>query len=199
MIAKIEKIAENLKLESQRIRHDAVARVRAFVLDTAGAISRAKNPVRQIGSTGLKLNAISHKSLEKLLKVQLTGLEELVDGGAHRLEMAANANSFEALVKSQIDAMPTTRDRAIAHARRTLEVVRDTGDELSGVVKQSIAGAPKTASKAKAKARTAARKPATRKKPVARKATAKKAPVRKATAKKAPASRKKVASRKKAA
>ncbi len=195
MIAKIEKIAENLKLESQRIRHDAVARVRAFVLDTAGAISRTKAPVRQIGSTGLKLNAISHKSLEKLLKVQLTGLEKLVDGGAHRLQMAANASSFEALVKGQIEAMPTTRAMAIAHARRTLEVVRDTGDELSGVVKQTVAGAPKTA-KVKAKARAVARKPATRKKPVARKATAKKAPVRKAASRKAPASRKKATSRK---
>ena len=68
MIAKIEKIAENLKLESQRIRHDAVARVRAFVLETAGAVARAKEPVRYFGSTGLKINDISHKSMAKLLK-----------------------------------------------------------------------------------------------------------------------------------
>jgi hypothetical protein len=201
MIAKIEKIAENLKLESQRIRHDAVARVRAFVLETAGAVARAKEPVRYFGSTGLKINDISHKTMAKLLKAQLTGLEDLVEGGAQRLQLAANASSFEDLVKGQIDAIPATRSRAIAHARRTLEIVRDTGDELSGVVKGTMAGAPKAASKATARRKpatrrtTATRKPAaktaTRKAPAAKKAKARKPAVRKATA-----SRKKAVSKK---
>ena len=110
MIAKIEKIAENLKLESQRIRHDAVARVRAFVLETAGAVARVKEPVRHFGSTGLKINEISHKSMAKLLKAQLTGLEDLVEGGAQRLQMAANASSFENLLKGQINAMFANMD-----------------------------------------------------------------------------------------
>ena len=200
MIDKIEKIAENLKLESQRIRHDAVARVRAFVLETAGAVARAKEPVRHFGSTGLKINDISHKSMAKLLKTQLTGLEDLVEGGAQRLQIAANASSFEDLVKGQIDAIPATRSRAIAHARRTLEIVRDTGDELSGVVKGTMAGAPKAAGKATTRRKPAARKKAATRKPATRKArAAKKAPARKPAPRKATAASRRKAVSKKAA
>ena len=196
MIAKIEKIAEDLKLESRRIRHDAVARVRAFVLETAGAVARVKEPVRYFGSTGLKINDISHKSMAKLLKAQLTGLEDLVEGGAQRLQMAANANSFEDLVKGQIDAIPATRSRAMAHARRTLEIVRDTGDELTGVVKGTMAGAPKAAKKVTARRKPATRKKAASKKPVA-KTAARKAPARKkAPVRKTAASAKKTVSKK---
>ncbi len=196
MIAKIEKIAENLKLESRRIRHDAVARVRAFVLETAGAVARVKEPVRYFGSTGLKINDISHKSMAKLLKAQLTGLEDLVEGGAQRLQLAANANSFEDLVKGQIDAIPATRSRAMAHARRTLEIVRDTGDELTGVVKGTMAGAPKAAKKVTARRKPATRKKAATRKPVA-KTAARKAPARKkAPVRKTAASAKKTVSKK---
>ncbi len=196
MIAKIEKIAEDLKLESRRIRHDAVARVRAFVLETAGAVARVKQPVRYFGSTGLKINDISHKSMAKLLKAQLTGLEDLVEGGAQRLQMAANANSFEDLVKGQIDAIPATRSRAMAHARRTLEIVRDTGDELTGVVKGTMAGAPKAAKKVTARRKPATRKKAATRKPVA-KTAARKAPARKkAPVRKTAASAKKTVSKK---
>jgi hypothetical protein len=86
----------------------------------------------------------------------------------------------------------------MAHARRTLEIVRDTGDELSGVVKGSIAGTPKAAKKV-----TARRKPVTRKKAATRKTAtrkpraARKTPVRKPAVRKATAaSRKKAVSRK---
>jgi hypothetical protein len=187
MIAKIEKIAEDLKLESRRIRHDAVARMRALVLETAGAISRSKKPVRTLGSTGLKLNTISHKSLEKLLKTQIDGIEELVDGGAQRLELAANAGTFGELWKGQLDAMPATRTRAIAHARRTIEIVRDTGDELTGAVRAGIAGAPKAKTR-KAPAKKAAARKATARKATTRKAASrKKTATRKASTRKAPA------------
>ena len=172
MIENIEKIAQNIKTESRLLADRAVAGLRGATLETAGLLNKSKGPVRAAAQAGLKFNSVSHRSIEKLLKAQVHAFEDLVDGGSRRLEMAARAKTLKALVEDQVAALPTAKDTAIGNARKTVEIVRATGDELSDIVR----GTP--AKKAPA------RKKAQAKRPAARKTAAKKAAPRKAASRK---------------
>ncbi len=182
MIANIEKIAENFKTESRLLADRAVAGIRQATLDTAGLLSKTKAPVRAAAETSLKLNTVSHKGIEKFVKAQVGAFEDLVDGGSRRLQMAARAKTLKSLFEAQVAALPAARDTAIGNARKTVEIVRKTGDEVTGIVRGAVE--PKPAKKAPARKKPAAKRAATRKAP-ARKASSRKAPARKASVKKA--------------
>lgn len=188
MIANIEKIAENIKSESRLLADWAVAGLRQATLETAGLLNKSKEPVRAAAKTGLKFNSASHKSIEKLVKAQVTAFEDLVDGGSRRLEMAARAKTLKALFEDQVAALPAARDTAIGNARKTVEIVRSTGDEFTGIVRGAVEAKPvtKPAPKRKTAAkRTTTRKASARKAPGRKKAPARKTTARQASAKKA--------------
>lgn len=187
MITRIEQFADNLKAESRMLADRAVAGLRTAGLETAGLLIRTKRPVHAIADTGLKLNTLSHKSIEKLLKQQVAALDDVIDGSAHRLEMAARARSVRTLVDGQISALPKTRTHAVKNAKKTVALVRETGDAFGDLLKDvvvDISSARKPARK-KAAARPAPRKKAPARKPAAKKTAAKKRTARKASAKKA--------------
>lgn len=197
MMNRIEQFADNLKSESRQLAERAVAGLRAAGLETAGLIAKTKGPVNTFGETGLKLNNLSHKSIEKLLKQQVSALEDLIDGSADRLKMAAKADDVQSLIDGQVSSLPKSRDMAVSNAKKTATIMRDTGDAFGDLFKDVVvdisSAKPGTRKKATAKKRTTrkatAKKTGTRK-ASARKTTAKKAPAkkrstRKATAKKA--------------
>lgn len=135
MITKIEKLARDLRTDYGLRADKALDRIRAATLDTADLIARTKDPVRKIADTGVRLNRISHKGVEKLMKSQARFVEATIDDGAKRLEMAARADSLRALLGDQIATLPQSRDRALTNARKSFGVVRDTGDEIGDVLK----------------------------------------------------------------
>ena len=138
MIAKIEKLARDLRADYGQMTDKALEKIRAATLDTADLVAKAKNPVRKIADTGLRLNRISHKGVEKLVKSQARFVETTIDDGARRLELAARADSLRALFNDQIASLPQSRERALTNARKTLDVVKGTGDEMGGVLKETI-------------------------------------------------------------
>jgi hypothetical protein len=190
MMNKIEQLADNLKAESRQFADRAIKGMRTAGLETAGLISRTKKPVHAIADTGLKLNNLSHQTIEKLLKQQVAMLDDMIDGGAHRLETAARAKSVRTLIDGQVAALPKTRDHAVKNARKTVALARETTDAFGDLFKDvvvDIASARKPRKKAAgrpAAKKTAGRKPAA-KKAAAKKRTARKAPAKKAAAKKA--------------
>jgi len=135
MIAKIEKLARDLRADYGQMANKALEKIRAATLDTADLIAKTKDPVRKIADTSLKLNRISHKGVEKLVRTQARFVESTIDDGTRRLELAARADSLRALFGDQIATFPQSRERALANARKTIDVVRDTGDEFGGVLK----------------------------------------------------------------
>jgi hypothetical protein len=190
MMNKIEQLAENLKAESRQLADRAIAGLRTAGLETAGLITRTKAPVHTIADVGLRLNNLSHDSIEKLLKQQVSALEDIIDGSARRLEKAARARSVRTLLEGQISTLPKTRDHAVKNAKKTVALVRDTGDAFSDLVKDvvvdiSSARKGRKPARKKAASRPAARKKAPGRKPAAKKAGAKK----KSAARKAPAAR----------
>jgi len=192
MMNRIEKFADNLKSESNQLAERAIAALRAAGLETAGLIARTKGPVNTFGETGLKLNNLSHKSIEKLLKQQVSALEDLIDGSADRLKMAAKADDVQSLIEGQVSSLPKTRDMAVSNAKKTVGIMRDTGDAFGDLFKDVVvdisSAKPSTRKKASTKKRTTRKTTAKKtgsKKSSAKKAPAKKRTTRKATAKKA--------------
>lgn len=169
MMTRIEKLADTLKAESRTLADRAIKGMRSAGLETAELITRTKKPVHAIANTGLKLNNLSHKSIEKLLKQQVATIDELIDGSASRLETAARARTLKGLVDGQISTLPKTRKHVVKNAKKTVALVRDTGESFGDLFKDVVVDI------------SSARKG---RKPVARKTTAKKAPAKKRAAKK---------------
>jgi len=179
MFTKIEKFAKDLKKEYGSLTKRAVGRIRKATLTTADLVSWTRKPVRRVADTSIKLNRISHKSVAKLVKQQAIVVDSAIEGGARNLKLAARADNLRELVADQIATLPKARNWAGKNARTTIDIVRDTGDEIGGVFRIAPTKA-KTARKKVARKTTAARKGATK---TVRKTTAK---ARKtATAKKA--------------
>lgn len=190
MILNIEKFAESVKSESRMLADLAVASLRQATLETAGFVAKSKAPIKVVADTSLKLNNASHKTIEKLLKAQANAFEDLVDGSSRRLEMAARAKTFKGLFEEQVAALPAARDTAIGNARKTVEIVRSSGDQLSGIVRGALEEKPAKKAPARRKAtskRTTTRKTSAKKSGGARKTSARKAPSRKKAASKAKA------------
>jgi len=138
MIAKIEKLARDLRAEYGIVTDRTLDKIRAATLDTADFVAKTKGPVRKIADTGLQLNRISHKGVEKLVKSQVHFVEATIDDGAKRLALAARADNIRDLVGDQIATWPASRDRAVTNARKTLGVVKGAGDEIGDVLKVTI-------------------------------------------------------------
>ena len=186
MMTKIEKLARDMRAEYGAFADRAIQRLRAATLDTADMIENSRKPVRKFTEAGLRINRISSKGVEKLVKQQATFVDSAIEGGAHRLELAARADSLRALLGDQISVLPKARHWAVLNARKTIEIVKVTGDEIGDVLRTTVAApapvrktAKKTTRKAKGKTRRAAPK-----KKAARKTTARKAAARKTTARK---------------
>lgn len=187
---RIEKLADTVKAESRDLADRAIKGLRTAGLETAGIITKTKKPVHAIADTGLKLNTLSHKSIEKLVKQQVAAIDEFIDGSAERLEKAARARTVRTLVEGQISTLPKTRKHAVKNAKKTVTLVRETGDAFGDLFKDvvvDIASARKPAAKKKTAGRrkAAASKKAPGRKPAAKKTAAKKRVARKAPVKKA--------------
>lgn len=190
MIDKIEDIARQVRTEAGQRADFVLKSLRQATVNTAEFIASGKGPIRKIADTGIKLNRVSHKGVEKLVKNQASLLETTLDDGAARLKLAARADSFRALVGDQIASLPASRDRTVGTARKSINIVVDTGNEIGGIVRGAIVDLRPTQPTAK---RVTKKATATRKK-VAKKATA----TRKRVAKKASAATKPAAKKAKA-
>jgi hypothetical protein len=192
MMNKIEKIADNLKTETRMIADRAIASMRTAGLETAGLISKTKRPVHAIADTSLKLNTLTHKSFEKMVKQQVAAIDDLIDGGVQRLETAARARTIKGLVDGQFASMPQARKHAVKNAKKTVALVKDTGDAFGDLFKDVVVdiSSARKGGKPVAKKKAAGR-PAAKKKAAGRPAAKKKAATRKAAAK--PAAKKRAA------
>ena len=177
MIDKIEDIARQVRTEAGQRADFVLKSLRQVTVNTAEFIASGKGPIRKIADTGIKLNRVSHKGVEKLVKNQASLLETTLDDGAARLKLAARADSFRALVGDQIASLPASRDRTVGTARKSLDIVVNTGNEIGGIVRGAIVDLRPTQPTAKRVTRkaTATRKKAAKKATATRKRVAKKA------------------------
>ncbi len=189
MITKIEQLARNVRAEYGTLANRAIKRIRTATLDTADMVASSRAPVRKFTDAGLQINRISHKGLEKLVKQQAHFVDSAIEGGARRLELAARADSLRALVGDQISMLPKSRHWAVLNARKTIEIVKDAGDEIGGVLRATVAAPAKKTRKTAGKTKTTRKATAKTRRPAAKKAAAKKRTAKKRVAKKTTAKR----------
>lgn len=162
MLNRINKLANSTVNQALVVADTFVGVSRAAAEGTAQLMFKARKPIRDAADTGLRLNRISHKSIEKLVKVQAKAIERSVDAGAARLELAARAPTLKALVEEQVSLLPETRKRLKSDVQKTLAVFSEAGNEIGATLRGE--------------------KPATRRKPAKKRTTTR---TRRATAKKA--------------
>ena len=182
--------------QTRQLTDLTVNTMRLGARQAATLVAATKSPVRKVTQSGLRLNTLSHKSLEKLVKQQLHAFEAVVDDGSERLQAAAEARDLRGLVSGQIASLPATRRRVAGEARKTVAILADAGIELGRLVSDTVGGlaparkttARKTSTRKPARKKTAgvSRKSAPRKKAAPR-ATTKAAVVKPAVIRSAPA------------
>ncbi|MBT8143624.1 MAG: phasin family protein [Gammaproteobacteria bacterium] len=175
----------------------AVDRVRDALDTSAEWVDGGKQPIKVLTEKTLKLNRITHNSAARLVRIQSEFVEGSVGGAAQRLQALASARDIRHMVDGQVQLMPATRERVVADARKTLDVIGDTRDDLTALIRETLAelrgsdpiseaadGIAEGAEKVAKKARKTARKSPARKSPAkktSRKKTSKKTTRRKKT------------------
>lgn len=195
MINQMNKLAGNTINQALVVAETIVGVSRAAAEGTSQLMFKVKKPLRDAAGTGIRLNTISHKSVEKLVKVQARAIERSVDAGAARLALAARAPSLKALIDQQVSLLPETQKRLKGDLRDTWQVFVDAGTEIGdtlGIGKSNGTGKTKLRGKRKSAAvrkTRAGRKPASKRAKTKTRRVSKKVAAPAKAVKKAPARR----------
>jgi len=131
---KISEIADKA-----RDRYDeALEKARTNTKKAAGRVSKGKKPVRTVSRFGVRLSAVSHRTVNKLWKRQTKLVEDQFDAVADRLKAAANAEDLRGLVEAQIELIPDNARRFKDEAREAFVIVKGAGSEIRDIVKETV-------------------------------------------------------------
>lgn len=129
-----------------RISDKAAGRYREILIaartqteNAAGTVSKGKGPVQLVSKLGLKLTAVSHKTVDLVLKQQARLVEHQIDAVANGLHAAATADDLRDLVGTQIRLIPASASRFAHDARETLSIVTTAGQEVGKLLKGTVA------------------------------------------------------------
>lgn len=162
MFNQVNKLANQTINQAMTVADTFVGVSRAAAKGTARIMFKAKKPLRDAAKTGVRLNRISHNSVEKLVKVQAKAIERSVDAGAARLELAARAPSLKALINEQVSLLPETRKRLTGDLRNTWEIFVEAGSEIGSTLRPGKIAKAKPAKRKSAATTKAKSKPAKR-------------------------------------
>jgi hypothetical protein len=111
---------------------------RDLAVSGAHWFAKGRRPVHLVTESSLRLNTITHKSVARLLNVQAEMVEGTLVAMAKRLETAANAHSIRELLNDQVALLPAMRERFTGDARKALNVMTDTGEDIRKLVTQTV-------------------------------------------------------------
>ncbi len=161
----IEKIVQPVVNGSLNLASVGVKNGRRLASNGSEMIGASTSTVAFASDKVLKLNKITHKTMAKLVSEQANMLEGTLHAAAKRLDVAANAESIQDLWADQIELMPKSRQRLSRDAKKMVNVLVDTREELSELVSDAVTdfskrgqSVAKRATKAKTKVVKKARK-----------------------------------------
>ena len=168
---------QQIEKSISRIFDQAISRYQALLTGArqqtgivASRVVRGKRPVKTISKLSLKLTAVTHRTADKVLKQQAKMVENQIDAVAGRLRAAAQSRNLRELVGTQIRLIPVNASQFAKDTRATLSIVAGAGNEVGGLVKNTVAelrGVPVAKTpKAPRKKKKVAAKTATKKKAV---------------------------------
>jgi phasin family protein len=150
----------------------ALAHGRNVARAAARALERAKAPSHALAATTLKLGAVVHESVGRLLESQLQAWDGAIDESVRRLTRAADAEGLRPLIAGQLEMMSETRARIVEDARRTLGILADARAKIGDALAQSAAR-PEPARRGRKTAAQPTRKRKTTRRPARRPAARK--------------------------
>lgn len=168
--SKLKNISEEFKGRVRDTAEHAVDQVKNGTQVAANAVDSLKNPTHILNNAGSKLNDLSHDYIARLLKEQRRIVDGVVEDGAKRLRVIADAGNLNEFWDAQLALFPATRDRVVGNVRETLDILGDTRDGLKELFQATVLEfkgrkTPKAARKPRAtKKKVAAKKPAASKK-----------------------------------
>lgn len=134
----IEKIVQPVVNRTLNLASMGVKNSRRLATTGSDLIGASTSTVAFASDKALKLNKITHKSLAKLVNEQASMLEGTLSAAAKRLDVAANAETLQDLWADQIDMMPKSRDRLTRDAKKIINVLVDTGEDLSELASDTV-------------------------------------------------------------
>jgi phasin family protein len=167
-------LSERLLDATTEMRDQATAYVaraadaaRATADVAASRMAAARTPLEVLTEASLKLNALSHEHVARMLRLQAAMLKGTVAEGEKRLQRLARAESLRHALAAQTEDLNAIPRRVAQNARESWQIVAEAGRSVSELASATFAGLTQPATVAKP------RKPARGKRaPVARKRAA---------------------------
>jgi hypothetical protein len=144
---------DSLLLNARPGADAAVTHGRTVARAAARALDGARAPSHALAATTLKVNAVLHESVERLVDSQLRAWDGVLDESVRRLTVAADADGLRPLLAGQIGLMNDTRARIVEDARRTLGILADARAKLGAVFAAPAAHTPQPVQRASRPAR----------------------------------------------
>ena len=157
MDSKFKNMSEDFKGRVKDTAENAIDQAKNSTQVAANAVGSLKNPAHTLNSAGMKLNDLSHDYFKRLLKEQRKIVDGVVEDGAKRIRVMADADNLKELWKTQRALFPATRDRVATNVKETLEILGHTRDGLKDLWQSTVLEfqgkkAPKASSKSKPRA-----------------------------------------------
>ncbi len=141
-----------------RLTRGSVVQLRMALSRAAAVVANAKRPTQRLGAASLRMNNVAHDGIEQLVRHQVHVVEGMMDEGAQRLQLAAEAGSLRSMLNEQVSLLPETRTRLVKDVRTALDILGETRTGLTAAVREEFAAIRESAKPAVKAARDTADK-----------------------------------------
>ena len=135
----LSRARQEARARAGNYRHAVAEAARRAAQQAAQRALDAKAPIRIVAQAGRRVNDLSHQYFSKLVAQQLRSIEDVIEAGTERLNRAAQAQDFRALLAGQAKLYPASRERLGRDLRATWELAADSGRELRAIVSETYA------------------------------------------------------------
>ena len=103
----------------------------------AGQLSGCEGAMTTLAGAGLRLTELSHRCADSLLNQTLASARGALADGVSRLRTAAQADSWGALYRGQLDATQASRDRLAGEVAAAWRILSGAGQELGTLARDT--------------------------------------------------------------
>ena len=155
----IEEQTHGLAQMAEQLRRTRVAAAREAARRSAERIKSLNGRLRHLSRSGVRLNAISHGTVQSLIQLQEEIVTSALGDAAQNIERIAYTESVRDLAREQAQVLHSARERILADLTRALTILKQAANEAREAARPAPAAAARPASrKAKRPAKKAKRK-----------------------------------------
>jgi hypothetical protein len=103
----------------------------------AGQLSGCDSAISTLAGAGLRLTELSHRCADGLLNQTLASARGALADGVSRLRTAAQADSWSALYRGQLEATPASKHRVTSEVAATWRLLAGAGREFGSLARET--------------------------------------------------------------